>query len=59
MVKSLPAKAGDARKADLIPGSGRSSGEGDGNALQYSWQENSEDRGDWRAKGHGVTKSQE
>ena len=59
VVKSPPANAGDTRKAGLIPGSGWSSGEGDGNALQYSWQENSEEREDWRAKGHGVTKSQE
>ena len=29
----------------LIPGSGRSSGEGNGNPLQYSWLENSLDRG--------------
>ena len=32
MVKNLPAKAGD---TDLIPGSGRSPGEGNGNLLQY------------------------
>ena len=36
-VKSLPAKAGD---TGLIPGSGRSPGEGSGNLLQYSCQEN-------------------
>ena len=30
---------------DLIPGSGRSSGEGNGNLLQYSCLENSMDRG--------------
>ena len=33
VVKNPPAKAGD---AGLIPGSGRSPGEGDGNRLQYS-----------------------
>ena len=59
VVKITPASAGDTRKVGLIPGSGRSSGEGDGNPFQYSCQENSEDRGDWRAKVHGVTKSQE
>ena len=32
----------------LIPGSGRSPGEGNGNPLQYSWLENSMDRGDWQ-----------
>ena len=31
----------------LIPGSGRSSGEGNGNPLQYSCLENSMDRGAW------------
>ena len=41
----------------LIPGSGRSPGEGNGNALQYSCLENSMDRGAWRAVVHGVEKS--
>jgi len=31
--KHLPAKAGDSRDAGLIPGSGRSPGEGNGNPL--------------------------
>ena len=31
------------------PGSGRSPGEGNGNPLQYSCQDNSMDRGAWRA----------
>ena len=47
-------KAGD---PDLIPGLGRSPGEGNGNPLQYCCQENSTDRGAWRAIVHGVTKS--
>ena len=42
----------------LIPGSGRSPGEGNGNPLQYSHLENSMDRGAWQARVHGVTKSQ-
>ena len=42
----------------LIPWSGRSPGEGNGNPLQYSCLENSTDRGDWRATVHGVAKSQ-
>ena len=42
----------------LIPGLGRSPGEGNGNPLQYSCLENSMDRGAWRATVHGVTKSQ-
>ena len=41
-----------------IPGSGRSPGEGNGNPLQYSWLENSMDRGTWWATVHGVTKNQ-
>jgi len=41
----------------LIPGSGRSSGEGNGNPLQYSCLENPMDRGAWWATVHGVTKS--
>jgi len=41
-----------------IPGSGRSSGEGNGNLLQYSYLENSMERGAWQAKVHGVAKSQ-
>ena len=41
----------------LIPGSVRSSGEGNGNPLQYPCQENPMDRGDWYATVHGVTKS--
>ena len=57
MVKNLPASAGDIRDAGLIPGSGRSSGEGNGNPLQYSCLENSMDRGAWRATVHRVAKS--
>ena len=48
----------NARDPGLIPGSGRSPGEGNGNPLQYSCLENSMDRGAWRAIVHGVTKSQ-
>ena len=40
----------------LIPGSGRSPGEGNDNPLQYSCLENSMDRGAWWATVHGVTK---
>ena len=49
MVKNLPAEAGDARDLGLIPGSGRSPGEGNGNPLQYSCLENSMERGAWQA----------
>ena len=42
----------------LIPGSGRSTGEGNGNPLQYSCLENLMDGGGWWPTVHGVTKSQ-
>ena len=41
----------------LIPGSGRSPGEGNGNALQYSCLENPMDGGAWQAVVYGVAKS--
>ena len=53
--KESACNAGD---PDLIPGSGRSPEEGNGNPLQYSCLENPKDRGIWRAVGYGVTKSQ-
>ena len=45
-VKNLPANAVD---PGLIPGLGRSPGEGSGNPLQYSCLENPMDRDVWRA----------
>ena len=42
----------------LIPGLGRSPGEGNGNPAQYSCLENPIDRGAWWATVHGVAKSQ-
>ena len=56
MVKNPPYR----RQRDLgvIPGSGRSLREGNGNPLQYSCLENLMDRGVWGATVHGVTKSQ-
>ena len=41
----------------MIPGLGRSPGEGNGNPLQYSCLENPLDRGARWATVHGVTKS--
>ena len=46
MVENLPASAGD---MGLIPGLGKSPGEGNGNPLQYSCLENPIDRGAWWA----------
>ena len=47
MVKNPPADSGDTRDMGLIPGSGRSLGEGHDNPLQYSCLENPMDRGVW------------
>ena len=54
MVNLTACNAGD---LGLIPGSGRSPGEGNGYPLQYSCLENSMDRGAWQATVHGVTES--
>ena len=40
-----------------IPGSGRSPGEGNDNPLQYSYLENSVNRGVWQATVHGIVNS--
>ena len=42
----------------LIPGLGRSPGEGNGNPLLYSCLENAMDRGAWRATVHRVAQCQ-
>ena len=52
------ASACNAEDVGSIPGSGRSSGKGNGNPLQYSYLENSMDGGAWWATVHGITKSQ-
>ena len=53
--KKTACNAGD---PGLIPGLGRSSGEGTGNHLQYSCLENSMDRGAWWTTVPGIAKSQ-
>ena len=58
VVKNPAANAGDIRDTDLTPGSGRSSGGGHGNLLQYSCLENPMDREAWLATVHRGTKSQ-
>ena len=45
VVKNPPANAGDAGDEGSIPGSGRPSGGGNGNPLQYSCLGNPIDRG--------------
>ena len=57
MVESA-CNAGDARDVGLIPRSGRSPGEENGNPLQYSCLGNPTDRGTWRVTVRGVEKSQ-
>ena len=51
---NLPVNAGDLRDTGLIPRSGRLSGEGNGNPLQYSCLENAMDREAWWAMVHRV-----
>ena len=52
--KNPPANAGD---VNLIPGSGRSPEEGNGNPLQYSCLEKPMDGGAWGATVHVITKN--
>ena len=52
MVKDLPDNSGD---SGLIPGSGRSLGEGNGTSLQCLG--NAMDRGVWQATVHWLAKS--
>ena len=56
MVKNPPANSGDKRDMGLIPGLGKSPGEGHGNPLLYSGLETPMDRGAWCATVHGVAK---
>ena len=58
VVKNLPANAGDIGDEGSIPGSGGSSGRGNGNPVWYSCLGNPMDRGAWRATVHGVSKNQ-
>ena len=51
MVKNLPASA---RDVSLIPGSGRSPGEGNGSLLQYSCLENPMEREAWGLQSMGL-----
>ena len=56
--KGFPCGSGSKESAcndlGLIPGSGRSLGEGNGNPLQYSYLENSMDEGAWQSVPHGI-----
>ena len=58
LVKNPPPSAGDfIRDVGSVPGLGGSPGEENGNLLQYSYLENSMDRGAWQATVHGVLSS--
>ena len=59
VIKNSLVSAADTRDASLIPGSERSLGVGSYNPLQYSYLENSMDRGAWWAmKSHKELGSQ-
>ena len=60
VIKNLSANVGDVRDmrvAGSIPGSGRCSGGGHGNLLQYFCLESPMGRGAWWATVHGIAKS--
>ena len=57
VVKNPCANVGDSVDTGSVPGSGISSGGGNGNPLQYSCLENSMDRGALQAEVYGVAKS--
>ena len=56
VVKKPLADVGDTGDSGLIPESGRSPGEGNGNLLQYYCLGNPTDRGPWQTIVYGVTK---
>ena len=56
VVKNPPANAGATGDAGLIPGSGRSPEEGNGNPVQYSCLGIPMDRRTWKATVHEVAK---
>ena len=55
--KEPPCQWRDIRDVGLIPGLGRSPGEGNGKPFQHSCLENPKDRGAWWAMVHRVAKS--
>ena len=58
MVKNLSVNARDVRDMGSIPGWGRPPGGRHSNPLQYSYVENSMDRGAWTSTVHGVPQTQ-
>ena len=57
VAQTVKASAYKVEDPGSIPGSGRSSGEGNGNPLQYSCLENPMDGGAWQATVGGAAKS--
>ena len=55
--KNSPNSAGVTEDLSLIPGTGKSSGVGNGNSLQYSCLGNPMDKGDWWSTVRGITES--
>ena len=58
VIKNPPVNAEDIRDLSLIPGSGRSPGEGNDSSLQYFCLESSMGQEAWGATVHGVPKNQ-
>ena len=58
MAQTVKESAYNAGDPSLIPGLGRSAGEGHGNPLLYSCLENPTNKGAWGATVHEVAKSQ-
>ena len=58
MIKNPSAKAGNAGDVSSFPGLGRSPGVENVNPLQYSYLQNSMNRGAWWVTVHEITKSQ-
>ena len=58
VVKNPPANADDTRDTGSIPGLGKSPGVGNVNQLQYSYWENSMDRGAWWAAVYEMARNQ-
>ena len=56
VIKNPPTNAGDTRDTGSIPGPGRSPGGENSNPLQYSYLDNSMDRGNWWMTVHEVAK---
>ena len=56
VIKNLLANAGDTEDTGSVPGSGRSSGGGNSNPLQYSCLGDPTDRGAWPAAVQGVAR---